>query len=96
MQKEHAYQWSKTRMGGWVVAQIPILITTVTLESWCKRGYEASDASEQVILTYYDKIALHLNEPLYTRPCEKWCERLSDRLLPFGSLLDRLLPMFIF
>jgi group II intron reverse transcriptase/maturase len=58
---DHAYQWSRTRMGGWAVAQSPILITTVTLERLRKRGYEA-------MLTYYEKIAPHLNEPLYTRP----------------------------
>jgi len=59
--QEHAYQWSRTRMGGWAVAQSPILLTTITLERLRKRGYEA-------LLTYYEKIAPHLDEPLYTRP----------------------------
>ncbi len=58
---DHAYSWSRTRMGGWAVAQSPILVTTITLERLCKRGYEA-------MLTVYEKIAPHLNEPLYTRP----------------------------
>ena len=58
---EHAYQWSRTRMGGWAVAQSPILGTTITLERLMKRGYEA-------MLECYIKIAPHLNEPLYTRP----------------------------
>ena len=57
---DHAYQWSRTRMGGWAVAQSPILVTTITLERLHKRGYEA-------MLEYYEKIAPHLNEPLYTR-----------------------------
>jgi hypothetical protein len=48
-------------MGGWATAQSPILGTTITLERLRKRGYEAC-------LTYYEKIAPHLNEPLYTRP----------------------------
>jgi group II intron reverse transcriptase/maturase len=56
-----AYQWSRSRMGGWAIAQSPILGTTVTLESLGKRGYES-------LLTYYEKVAPHLNEPLYTRP----------------------------
>ncbi len=43
--------------GGWAVAQSPILVTTITLERLRKRGYEA-------MLTYYEKIAPHLNEPL--------------------------------
>ena len=59
--QNHAYSWSRTRMGGWAVAQSPILVTTITLERLRKRGYEA-------MLTYYEKIAPHLNEPLYTRP----------------------------
>ncbi|HUX59039.1 MAG TPA: group II intron maturase-specific domain-containing protein, partial [Bacteroidales bacterium] len=57
----HAHTWSRTRMGGWAVAQSPILVTTITLERLRKRGYEA-------MYTYYKKIAPHLNEPLYTRP----------------------------
>jgi RNA-directed DNA polymerase len=58
--QEHAYAWSRTRKGGWAVAQSPILITTITLKRLEKRGYEA-------MLTHYSKIAPHLNEPLYTR-----------------------------
>lgn len=58
---EHAYKWSRTRMGGWATAQSPILVTTITLERLRKRGYEA-------MLAYYEKVAPHLNEPLYTRP----------------------------
>jgi group II intron reverse transcriptase/maturase len=57
--QEHAYSWSRTRKGGWAVAQSPILVTTITLERLRKRGYEA-------LLTLYEKIAPHLNEPLYT------------------------------
>jgi len=34
-----AYAWSRTRMGGWVVAQSPILRTTITLNRLRKRGY---------------------------------------------------------
>lgn len=58
--QEHAYAWSRTRKGGWAVAQSPILGTTITLERLRKRGYEA-------MLDLYSKIAPHLNEPLYTR-----------------------------
>jgi group II intron reverse transcriptase/maturase len=36
---EHAYQWSRTRMGGWAVAQSPILGTTITIERLKLRGY---------------------------------------------------------
>jgi group II intron reverse transcriptase/maturase len=59
--QEMAYQWSRSRMGGWAVAQSPILGTTITIGRLCKRGYQS-------MLTYYEKVAPHLNEPLYTRP----------------------------
>jgi RNA-directed DNA polymerase len=58
---DHAYAWSRTRMGGWAVAQSPILGTTINLVRLKKRGFEP-------MLDYYLKIAPHLNEPLYTRP----------------------------
>jgi RNA-directed DNA polymerase len=48
-------------MGGWAVAQSPMLLTTITLKRLAARGYES-------MLDYYKKIAPHLNEPLYTRP----------------------------
>jgi hypothetical protein len=56
----HAYVWSRTRKGGWAVAQSPILITTITLERLQKRGYLS-------MLDYYFKVCPQLNEPLYTR-----------------------------
>ncbi len=61
VEQEMAYQWSRSRMGGWAIAQSPILGTTITLERLCKKGYES-------LLSYYQKVAPHLNEPLYTRP----------------------------
>ena len=61
VEKNHAYSWSRTRMGGWAVAQSPILITTITLQRLAKRGYES-------MLDYYYKVAPQFNEPLYTRP----------------------------
>ena len=54
-----AYGWSRTRMGGWAVAQSPILLTTITLKRLQKRGYES-------MLEHYLKVAPQLNEPLYT------------------------------
>lgn len=37
-----AFAWSRTRMGGWAVAQSPILITTITIARLNKRGYISS------------------------------------------------------
>lgn len=45
---DHAYAWSRTRKGGWAVAQSPILITTITLFSLRRKGYES-------MLSYYLK-----------------------------------------
>ncbi len=55
-----AYAWSRTRMGGWAVAQSPILRTTITIKRLEKRGY--------VSLTKYYKLASIIIEPLSTRP----------------------------
>ncbi len=57
----HAYSWSRTRMGGWAVAQSPIMGTTVTLVRLAKRGYNS-------MLDHYLKVSPQFNEPLYTRP----------------------------
>ena len=59
--QDQAYAWSRTRMRGWATAQSPILRTTITLDRLAKRDYES-------MLEYYQKVAPHLNEPLYTRP----------------------------
>jgi len=48
---EHAYSWSRSRMGGWAIAQSPILITTITVERLNKRGYVS-------LLEIYLKIGL--------------------------------------
>ena len=48
---EHAYSWSRSRMGGWAIAQSPILITTITVERLKKRGYVS-------LLEIYSKIGL--------------------------------------
>jgi RNA-directed DNA polymerase len=59
--KGQAYAWSRTRMGGWAVAQSPILVTTITLQRLKLRGYES-------MLSYYEQVSPQFNEPLYTRP----------------------------
>jgi group II intron reverse transcriptase/maturase len=55
-----AYAWSRTRMGGWAVAQSPILRTTITKARLLKRGYVS-------LLETYTRISPQFNEPLYTR-----------------------------
>lgn len=59
--QSQAYAWSRTRMGGWAVAQSPIMVTTITLKRLMKRGYES-------MLDYYAQVSLQFSEPLYTRP----------------------------
>ena len=48
---DHAYAWSRSRMGGWAIVQSPILITTITVERLNKRGYVS-------LLEIYLKIGL--------------------------------------
>ena len=47
-----AYAWSRSRMGGWAIAQSPILGTTITKARLEKRGY-------LTMLNYYIKIRNH-------------------------------------
>jgi RNA-directed DNA polymerase len=44
-----AYAWSRSRMGGWRIAQSPILGTTITVDRLKRRGYFST-------LEYYHKI----------------------------------------
>ena len=45
-----AYAFSRTRKGGWAIAQSPVLSTTITLDRLCKRGYESLES-------YYQKVS---------------------------------------
>lgn len=58
--QDHAYSWSRTRKGGWAVAQSPILITTITLERLRKRGYIS-------LLDVYISLNPSIYEPPSTR-----------------------------
>ena len=53
---DHAYAWSRTRMGGWAVAQSLILVTTISLKRLAKRGYKS-------MLEYYLKVSPSLTNP---------------------------------
>jgi len=61
VEQGQAYAWSRSRMGGWAIAQSPILGTTITVDRLKKRGYVS-------LLEIYRKISPQLNEPLLTRP----------------------------
>lgn len=45
-----AFKWSRSRLGGWAIAQSPILNTTITVDRLIKRGYEP-------LITWYEKVA---------------------------------------
>jgi len=49
IKQDQAYAWSRTRMGGWAVAQSPILRTTITEKRLRKRGYQS-------MLAYYHRV----------------------------------------
>ncbi len=59
--QDHAYAWSRTRKGGWAVAQSPILNSTITLKRLQNRGYQA-------MLKLYMELNPSIYEPPYTRP----------------------------
>ena len=59
--QDHAYAWSRTRKGGWAIAQSPILGTTITLKRLKKRGYQS-------LTDVYIELNPSLCEPPYTRP----------------------------
>ena len=61
VEQGQAYAWSRSRMGGWAIAQSPILGTTITVDRLKMRGYVS-------LLEIYRKISPQLNEPLLTRP----------------------------
>ncbi|AWG20530.1 group II intron reverse transcriptase/maturase [Flavobacterium faecale] len=39
--QDHAYAWSRTRKGGWAIAQSPILGSTITLKRLKQKGYQS-------------------------------------------------------
>ncbi|MFT6811186.1 MAG: RNA-directed DNA polymerase [Saprospiraceae bacterium] len=41
VEQGQAYAWSRTRMGGWAVAQSPMLKTTITISRLKRRGYKS-------------------------------------------------------
>ena len=55
-----AYAWSRTRMGGWAVAQSPILRTTITMKKLEKRGYIS------FLSTYFDVSPLFSKHPSFS------------------------------
>jgi RNA-directed DNA polymerase len=57
--QEHAYAWSRSRKGGWAIAQSPILGTTITISRLKKRGYKS-------LLETYQLITPSFYEPPYT------------------------------
>ena len=57
VEPDQAYAWSRSRMGGWAIAQSPILVTTITLSKLMKKGYSS-------MLDIYKQISPQFNEPL--------------------------------
>ncbi len=57
-----AFAWSRTKLGGWAVAQSPILGTTVTLSRLRRKDYQVW----AITLSRNSGF----NEPLYTRPLQ--------------------------
>jgi group II intron reverse transcriptase/maturase len=58
--QDHAYAWSRSRKGGWAIAQSPIMGSTITLARLKKRGYVS-------LLDVYTELNPSTCEPPYTR-----------------------------
>ncbi|MBD0726085.1 group II intron reverse transcriptase/maturase, partial [Flavobacterium sp. L1I52] len=56
---DHAYAFSRTRKGGWAIAQSPILSTTITLKRLKQRGYQS-------LTDVYIELNPSFYEPPYT------------------------------
>lgn len=52
VEQGQSYAWSRTRMGGWRVAQSPILGTTITIKRLEMRGYIS-------LMEYYKQVRHH-------------------------------------
>ncbi len=68
-----AYAWSRTRMGGWRVAQSPILGTTITINRLKKRGYIN-------LIEYYRKVSI------ITEPPSTACPELYGKVRTLGGV----------
>jgi group II intron reverse transcriptase/maturase len=58
--QDHAYAWSRSRKGGWAIAQSPIMGSTITLARLKQRGYVS-------LLDVYTELNPSSCEPPYTR-----------------------------
>jgi hypothetical protein len=71
-----AYAFSRTRKGGWAIAQSPILNTTITLERLRKRGYESMEMYYQKVSPMFNSLSRFLAGNRCIRdPYVQWCER---------------------
>jgi len=53
-----AFAWSRSRMGGWRIAQSPILGTTITIDKLNKRGYISLVSLYHLVSNYHYKNSL--------------------------------------
>jgi group II intron reverse transcriptase/maturase len=94
--QDHAYAWSRTRKGGWAVAQSPILNSTITLKRLQQRGYQA-------MLRLYMELNPSIYEPPYTCPFHsggrdpyvRWCERRTQSV-NCGAVYSIIITSIIF
>ncbi|MFZ2285013.1 MAG: group II intron maturase-specific domain-containing protein, partial [Lutibacter sp.] len=67
--QDHAYAFSRTRKGGWAIAQSPILGTTITLKRLKQRGYKAMlDVYIELNPSLHSLSRIYFGKPPCTRP----------------------------
>jgi len=80
--QDHAYAWSRTRKGGWAIAQSPILGTTITLKRLKKKGYVSLTELHIQLNPSLCSLSRCISGNRRVRDLPKafetrWCERLS-------------------
>jgi len=61
IEQGQAYSWSRTRMGGWAVAQSPMMKTTVTISRLEQRGYKSFSYYYSTACKSVPKVQLKFN-----------------------------------
>ena len=83
-----SYAWSCTRMGGWAVAQSPILGTTSTINRLKSKRYIR-------LVAHYNRY-LSLSNRCIRDPYVRWCERRTGSHWAVSCLCDCALVLYLF
>ncbi|WP_425402856.1 group II intron maturase-specific domain-containing protein [Flavobacterium polysaccharolyticum] len=85
--QDHAYAFSRTRKGGWAIAQSPILSTTITLKRLKQRGYQSlTDVYIELNPSLCEPPSTACSESLRDDPYARWCTQVFIVFLVFVNV----------